>query len=115
MWPGLRILASIQNKRKLMKVIFLLSGAVIALLLWSPSVRSQGIEHKNPIYEELAEQKRMTTGQVTIVHGVPCVEVMLNDGESIRTFVYSVPSLKNFLFLLRTGLLSLMEPITCWS
>ena len=36
----------------------------------------------------------MTTGQITIVHGVPCVEVMLNDGESIRTFVYSIPSLK---------------------
>jgi lipoprotein-anchoring transpeptidase ErfK/SrfK len=48
----------------------------------------------NPIYTELSEQGRMTTGQVTIVYGVPCVEVMLNDGESIRTFVYSVPSLK---------------------
>ena len=36
----------------------------------------------------------MTTGQVEIVHEVPCVEVMLNDGENIRTFVYSIPSLK---------------------
>ena len=77
-----------------MKAILLLSGALISLLLWSPSVRSQDMEPKNPIYEELAEQKRMTTGQVTIVHGVPCVEVMLNDGESIRTLVYSLPSLK---------------------
>ena len=52
------------------------------------------MEQNNPIYEELAEQGRMTTGQITIVYGVPCVEVMLNSGESIRTFVHSVPSLK---------------------
>jgi lipoprotein-anchoring transpeptidase ErfK/SrfK len=77
-----------------MKTILLLAGAVISLLLWSPSVRSQGMEQKSPIYEELAEQGRMTTGQITIVYGVPCVEVMLNSGESINTFVHSVPSLK---------------------
>jgi lipoprotein-anchoring transpeptidase ErfK/SrfK len=77
-----------------MKAILLLSGAVISLLLWSPSVRAQGIEQNNPIYEELAEQGRMTTGQITIVYGVPCVEVMLNIGETIKTFVHSVPSLK---------------------
>ena len=77
-----------------MKTILLLSGALISLLLWSPLVRAQDMEQKNPIYEELAEQKRMTTGQITIVYGVPCIEVMLNDGESIRTFVYSLPSLK---------------------
>ena len=77
-----------------MKAILLLSGVVISLLLWSPSVRSQGLEEKNPIYEELTEQGRLTSGQITIVYGVPCVEVMLNDGESIRTFVYSIPSLK---------------------
>jgi lipoprotein-anchoring transpeptidase ErfK/SrfK len=77
-----------------MKAILLLSSVVISLLLWSPSVRGQETEPKNPIYEELAEQGRMTSDQITIVHGVPCVEVMLNDGESIRTFVYSIPSLK---------------------
>ncbi len=77
-----------------MKAILLLAGAVISLVLWSPSVRAQGLEQNNPIYEELAEQRRMTTGQVTIVYGVPCVEVMLESGESIRTFVYSIPSLK---------------------
>jgi hypothetical protein len=77
-----------------MKAIFLVSGAIISLLLWSPSVRAQGAEQNNPIYKELAEQGRMTTGQVTIVYGVPCVEVMLRSGESIRTFVQSVPSLK---------------------
>jgi hypothetical protein len=77
-----------------MKTILLLSGAVISLLLWSPSVLSQGMEQNNPIYEELSQQGRMTTGQITFVYEVPCVEVMLNDGESIRTFVYSVPSLK---------------------
>ncbi len=36
----------------------------------------------------------MTTGQLDIVYEVPCVEVMLQSGESIRTFVQSVPSLK---------------------
>jgi len=77
-----------------MKAILLLTGAVISLLLWSPSVRAQGMEQNNPIYEELAEQGRMTTGHITIVYGVPCVEVMLNSGESIKTFVHSVPSLK---------------------
>jgi hypothetical protein len=51
-------------------------------------------EPRNPIYEELAEQGRMTTGQIETVYGVPCVEVMLQDGESIRTLLYSTPSLK---------------------
>ena len=88
------ILAPIQNKRKLMKTILLLSGAVISMLLWSPSVRAQGMEHNNPIYEELAARGRMTSGQITIVYGVPCVEVMLESGESIRTFVQSISSLK---------------------
>ena len=48
----------------------------------------------NPVYKELAEHGRMTTGQIEIVYEVPCVEVMLESGESIRTFVYSIPSLK---------------------
>ena len=77
-----------------MKAILLLSGAVISLLLWSPSVQAQGMEQNNPIYKELAEQGRMTTGQITFVYDVPCVEVMLNSGESIMTFVQSIPSLK---------------------
>jgi lipoprotein-anchoring transpeptidase ErfK/SrfK len=58
------------------------------------SAGTQGMEQNNSIYEELAEQGRMTTGQTTTVYGVPCVEVLLKDGESIRTFVYSIPSLK---------------------
>jgi lipoprotein-anchoring transpeptidase ErfK/SrfK len=77
-----------------MKSILLLSGVVISLLLWIPSVRSQDMAQNNPIYEELAERGRMTTGQIDIVYGVPCVEVMLESGESIRTFVQSIPSLK---------------------
>lgn len=52
------------------------------------------MEQNNPIYDELAEQGRMTTGEITIVYGVPCVEVMLESGETIRTFVKSIPSLK---------------------
>ena len=55
---------------------------------------AQDMEQNNPVYEELAGQGRMTTGQVEIVYGVPCVEVMLESGESIRTFVQSIPSLK---------------------
>ena len=77
-----------------MKSILLLSGAVILLILWSPSVRAQDMDQNNLIYKELAEQRRMTTGQITNVYGVPCVEVMLNTGDSIMTFVYSIPSLK---------------------
>jgi hypothetical protein len=75
------------------KVLWL--SAVISLLLWSPGVRAQDLEQNNPIYQELAAQGRMTTGQVEMVYEVPCVEVMLEDGESIRSLVYSLPSLKN--------------------
>jgi len=77
-----------------MKAILMLSGAIISLVLWGPSVRAQGMEENNPIYAELAEQGRLTSGQVTSVYGVPCVEVRLNSGESIKTLVHSIPSLK---------------------
>jgi lipoprotein-anchoring transpeptidase ErfK/SrfK len=77
-----------------MKVIFLLSSAVISLLLWSPSIQAQDLEQNNPLYQELAAQGRLTTGEITIVYDVPCVEVMLESGETINTFVHSVPSLK---------------------
>ncbi len=77
-----------------MKAILLLIWAVISLLLWSPSVRAQGMEQDNHIYKELAEQGRMATGQITDVYGVPCVEVVLNSGETIMSFVHSIPSLK---------------------
>ncbi|MFZ5449820.1 MAG: L,D-transpeptidase [Thermodesulfobacteriota bacterium] len=52
------------------------------------------LARNNPIYEELVEHGRMTTGQITIVYDVPCVEIMLMDGESIMSFVHSIPSLK---------------------
>ncbi|MHB8067505.1 MAG: L,D-transpeptidase [Desulfobaccales bacterium] len=77
-----------------MKAILLLSGALISLLLWSPSILAQDMDQNNPIYQELAQQGRMPTGEIEIVYGVPCVEVMLESGESIRTFVQSIPSLK---------------------
>jgi hypothetical protein len=77
-----------------MKTIFLVSGIVISLLLWSPSVRAQDMEQDNPVYKELAEQGRMTTGEITTVYGVPCVEVKLNSGETIRSLVLSIPSLR---------------------
>ena len=94
MWIDLSISTPIQNKLKLMKAIILMSGAVILMLLWISSVGAQDIAHHNPIYEELAERERMTTGQIDIVYGVPCVEVMMKSGESITTFVHSIPSLK---------------------
>jgi len=78
----------------LMKTILFLCGAVISLLLWSPSVRAQGMEQRNPIYRELVEQGSMTTGEVTSVYGVPCVEVMLMSGQTIKKFIHSIPSLK---------------------
>lgn len=77
-----------------MRAIHFLSGVVISLLLLSPSVLAQSLERNNPIYKELAEQRRMTTGQVTTVYGVPCVEVMLQSGESIRTLVNFIPYLR---------------------
>ena len=57
-------------------------------------MRAQGMDQNNPVYKELVEQGRMTTGQIDIVYEVPCVEVMLESGESIRTLVQSIPSLK---------------------
>jgi len=77
-----------------MNAILLVTGAIISMLLWSPYVRAQGMAQNNPVYKELAERGRMTTGQIDIVYGVPCVEVMLESGESIMTFVHSIPSLK---------------------
>jgi lipoprotein-anchoring transpeptidase ErfK/SrfK len=74
--------------------IILLSGAFISLLLWSPGVMAQVIENNNPIYEELAAAGRLTTGEITIIYGVPCVEVRLDSGETIMAFVHSIHSLK---------------------
>jgi lipoprotein-anchoring transpeptidase ErfK/SrfK len=81
-----------------MKRILLLSGAVLSLLLWAPLVQAQSLE-RSPIYRELAEQERMTTGEITEVYGVPCVEVKLNSGETIKKLVHSIPSLKQKSFL----------------
>jgi len=81
-----------------MKTILLLSGVVISLLLWQPSVHSQDYDQdqwqNNPIYQQLADQGRMTTGEVKTVFGVPCVQVMLHPGETIMSFVHSIPPLK---------------------
>ena len=82
------------EKIKLMKARLLFSAVIISLLLWVPSVMAQGMEQDNPIYKEISEQGRLMTGQVTEVYGVPCVEVMLNSGETIMSFVHSIPSLK---------------------
>ncbi|MFA4901863.1 MAG: L,D-transpeptidase [Desulfobaccales bacterium] len=87
--------------RKIMTValVFILGASLSGCATgdyYSPgrSAATGAKEQNNPIYDELAEQGRMTTGQIDIVYGVPCVEVMLESGESIRTFVYSLPSLK---------------------
>jgi lipoprotein-anchoring transpeptidase ErfK/SrfK len=81
-----------------MKTIILLSGVVISLLLWNPSVhaqdRIQDLEQNNPIYRQLADHDRMTTGEITTVYGVPCVQVILHSGETIYSFVHSIPALK---------------------
>jgi len=53
------------------------------------------MERNNPIYRELSQQGRMTSGEVTDVYGVPCVEVKLESGETIKSLVDSLPSLKN--------------------
>ena len=77
-----------------MKTILLLSCVVIALLLWGLSAKAQDMEQDNPIYKELAEQNRMTNGHIIAKYGVPCVEVELKSGETIMSFVHSIPSLK---------------------
>lgn len=77
-----------------MKTLLLLSGMVIAVSLWNLSVQAQDMEQDNPIYNELAAQGRMATGQVITRFGVPCVEVDLRSGETIMSFVHSIPSLK---------------------
>lgn len=77
-----------------MKTVFFLSVAIISLLLLLPPIQAQDMERNNPIYKELVEQGRVTTEEITLVYGVPCVEIVLNNGESIMTFVQSIPSLK---------------------
>jgi len=77
-----------------MKAKFLLSSALISLLFWSTAVLAQGLGQDSPVYQELAKQGRMMTGQVVEVYGVPCVEVMLDSGETIMSFVHSIPALK---------------------
>ena len=57
-------------------------------------VRAQGMEQNSPIYKELAEQHRMLTGEIITRYGVPGVEVELRSGETIMSFVHSIPSLK---------------------
>ncbi len=75
-----------------MKTIFMSSLVAIFLSILN-SAEAQDINRDN-LYRELAEQGRMTTGQVTDVYGVPCVEVMLRNGESIRAFVLSISAFK---------------------
>jgi lipoprotein-anchoring transpeptidase ErfK/SrfK len=92
-----------------MKAILWFTGAVIlSLLLYSPSVRAQDMDQNNPIYKELAAQGRMTTGEITTVYDVPCVEVMLNSGESITTFVHSIPAFKQK-FIMVQGRIALIN------
>ena len=76
-----------------MKAIFVFTNIIILSLLWIPLIQAQDMDEDNLIYKELAEQGRMTTGRITNVYGVPCVEVMLRRGETIRGLVKSIPSL----------------------
>jgi hypothetical protein len=91
-----------------MKAILLLISTVISLLLWGPAVQAQSLDQENPIYQELSQQGRLTTGQVTSVYGVPSVEVMLRGGETIMTLVNSTPSLKKKILIApdRIGLIN---------
>jgi hypothetical protein len=77
-----------------MKVLYLLTIAATSLLFWIPSAISQDIDQKNPIYEELARHGRLTTGQITTVYDIPCIEIKLNSGESINTLVNSISYFK---------------------
>lgn len=77
-----------------MKAICSLTVVILALLLWSSASQAQTADRSNPLYQELAERGRLTTGEIDLVYGVPCVEVMLKSGETIASFVHSIPSLK---------------------
>jgi len=48
----------------------------------------------NEIYQELMYSKRLVTGQIENIHGVPCVKARLRIGESIYSFCQMYPSLK---------------------
>lgn len=77
-----------------MRAIMSVCGIIISVVLWGPAVLAQGLEKSSPIYKELAHKGVMTTGEVTNIYGVPCVEVELKSGETIQSFVHSIPSLK---------------------
>jgi lipoprotein-anchoring transpeptidase ErfK/SrfK len=77
-----------------MKTILLITALVTSLFLWSPPAQAQGVEQNSTLYKELRETGRMTTGEVVSVYEVPCVEVELQKGETIKKFIHSVPSLK---------------------
>lgn len=77
-----------------MKGVFFLVGVLISLLLLGPPVPAQNLEQHSPIYRELSEKGVMTTGQIVDIFGVPSVEVIIPSGETIKSFVHSVPSLK---------------------
>ncbi|MGQ9921199.1 MAG: L,D-transpeptidase [Desulfobacca sp.] len=61
---------------------------------WSHPLLAQTLTHNNPIYRELAERGVLTTGEIEEVYGVPSVQVRVPDGETIQSFVHSLPSLK---------------------
>lgn len=77
-----------------MKAIYIINLILISLFIWSPPLQAQSLSRTNPLYQELAERGVLTTGEIEIVYGVPCVQVRVPDGETIQSFIHSVPSLK---------------------
>lgn len=75
--------------------VFVLKIALLLLMCFGISpLEAQDLMRKNSIYKELAERGVMTTGEIEIVYGVPSVQVRVPDGETIQSFVHTIPSLK---------------------
>lgn len=77
-----------------MKAFFLINFLLAFWSVWSPPLHAQTHNQNNPIYRELAERGVLTTGEIEEVYGVPAVQVRVPDGETIQSFVHSIPSLK---------------------
>ncbi len=77
-----------------MNLLFFFISAFTSWLVWSQPVLAQEVRPNNPIFRELAERGVMTTGEIELFYGVPSVQVRVPDGETIKSFVHSIPSLK---------------------
>ncbi len=75
------------------KMLWLVLALLAVMLAGGPGLAQEKLQ-TSPIYRELAERGVLTTGEIEIVYGIPCVQVRVPDGETIQSFVRTIPSLK---------------------